>query len=72
MTSPSAAELAAAPTGDPHGRGGAYRADRRPFFGYFLTVTQTPQKLTEFLVRLGFGRYGVLALIMLMYLAWAA
>jgi C4-dicarboxylate transporter, DctM subunit len=38
-------------------------------FGYFLTVTQTPQKLTEFLTGLGVGRYGVLALIMLMYLA---
>ena len=38
-------------------------------FGYFLTVTQTPQKLTEFLTGLGLGRYGVLALIMVMYLA---
>jgi C4-dicarboxylate transporter, DctM subunit len=37
-------------------------------FGYFLTVTQTPQKLTEFLTGLGIGKYGVLALIMLMYL----
>jgi tripartite ATP-independent transporter DctM subunit len=37
-------------------------------FGYFLTVTQTPQKLTEFLTGLGLGRYGVLTLIMLMYL----
>ncbi len=37
-------------------------------FGYFLTVTQTPQKLTEFLTGLGLGRYGVLALIMVMYL----
>ena len=37
-------------------------------FGYFLTVTQTPQKVTEFLTGLGLGRYGVLALIMLMYL----
>ncbi len=37
-------------------------------FGYFLTVTQTPQKVTEFLVGLGLGSYGVLALIMLMYL----
>jgi C4-dicarboxylate transporter DctM subunit len=37
-------------------------------FGYFLTITQTPQKLTEFLTGLGVGRYGVLALIMLMYL----
>src|SRR3954464_3744976 len=38
-------------------------------FGYFLTVTQTPQKLTELLTGLGVGRYGVLALIMVMYLA---
>ncbi|QQS13779.1 MAG: TRAP transporter large permease [Rhodospirillales bacterium] len=37
-------------------------------FGYFLTITQTPQKATEFLTGLGLGRYGVLLLIMLMYL----
>ncbi len=37
-------------------------------FGYFLTITQTPQRLTEFLTGLGVGRYGVLALIMVMYL----
>ena len=37
-------------------------------FGYFLTITQTPQKLTEFLTGLGVGNYGVLALIMVMYL----
>jgi C4-dicarboxylate transporter, DctM subunit len=37
-------------------------------FGYFLTVTQTPQHVTEFFTGLGLGRYGVLALIMLMYL----
>jgi len=37
-------------------------------FGYFLTITQTPQKVTEFLTNLGIGRYGVLALIMLIYL----
>jgi C4-dicarboxylate transporter, DctM subunit len=37
-------------------------------FGYFLTITQTPQKVTEFLTGLGLGRYGVLALIMIMYL----
>jgi tripartite ATP-independent transporter DctM subunit len=37
-------------------------------FGYFLTVTQTPQKLTAFLTGLGIGTYGILALIMLMYL----
>jgi len=38
-------------------------------FGYFLTITQTPQKVTGFLTGLGLGRYQVLALIMLMYLA---
>jgi C4-dicarboxylate transporter, DctM subunit len=38
-------------------------------FGYFLTLTQTPQHVTEWLTSLGLGRYGVLALIMLMYLA---
>jgi C4-dicarboxylate transporter DctM subunit len=37
-------------------------------FGYFLTVTQTPQKVTAFLTGLGLGRYGVLTLIMLMYI----
>jgi C4-dicarboxylate transporter, DctM subunit len=37
-------------------------------FGYFLTVTQTPQKVTAVLTGLGIGNYGVLALIMLMYL----
>jgi tripartite ATP-independent transporter DctM subunit len=37
-------------------------------FGYFLTITQVPQKLTSFLVGLGLGSYGVLALIMVMYL----
>jgi len=37
-------------------------------FGYFLTITQTPQKVTEFLTGLGLGRYGILALIMVMYL----
>ena len=37
-------------------------------FGYFLTITQVPQKVTEFLTGLGIGTYGVLALIMLMYL----
>jgi tripartite ATP-independent transporter DctM subunit len=38
-------------------------------FGYFLTVTQTPQNVTAFITGLGMGRYGVLAVIMLMYLA---
>ncbi len=37
-------------------------------FGYFLTITQTPQHVTEFLTGLGLGRYQVLVLIMLMYL----
>ena len=37
-------------------------------FGYFLTITQTPQRITEFLTGLGVGRYGVLTLILLMYL----
>jgi tripartite ATP-independent transporter DctM subunit len=37
-------------------------------FGYFLTVTQTPQKVTAVLTGLGLGRYEVLVLIMLMYL----
>ncbi len=37
-------------------------------FGYFLTITQVPQTVTEFLTGLGIGRYGVLALIMVMYL----
>ena len=37
-------------------------------FGYFLTITQVPQKLTVFLTGLGLGPYGVLALIMVMYL----
>ena len=37
-------------------------------FGYFLTVTQMPQKVTAVLTGLGLGRYGVLILIMLLYL----
>ncbi len=37
-------------------------------FGYFLTITQVPQKITEFLTGMGLGPYGVLVLIMLMYL----
>ncbi|MBS0537277.1 MAG: TRAP transporter permease [Proteobacteria bacterium] len=37
-------------------------------FGYFLTITQVPQTVTEFLTGLGIGNYGVLALIMVMYL----
>ncbi len=38
-------------------------------FGYFLTITQTPQALTTWVMDLGLGKYGVLALIMVMYLA---
>ena len=37
-------------------------------FGYFLTITQTPQKVTEFMTALGLGKYELLLLIMLMYL----
>jgi tripartite ATP-independent transporter DctM subunit len=37
-------------------------------FGYFLTITQTPQKVTAILTGLGLGPYGVLALLMVMYL----
>lgn len=37
-------------------------------FGYFLTITQTPQALTSWLTGLGLGRYEVLAMILLMYL----
>jgi C4-dicarboxylate transporter DctM subunit len=37
-------------------------------FGYFLTVTQTPQNVTAFITSLGLGRYGVLIVIMGMYL----
>jgi len=38
------------------------------FFGRFLTITQTPQHVTEFFTSLGIGPYGVLALILLMYI----
>ena len=37
-------------------------------FSYFLTVTQTPQKVTAVLTGLGLGPYGVLALLMVLYL----
>ena len=33
-------------------------------FGYFLTVTQTPQNVTAFITGLGLGRYGTLLVIM--------
>ncbi|MCA1777176.1 MAG: TRAP transporter large permease [Paracoccaceae bacterium] len=36
-------------------------------FGYFLAVTQVPQNLTSFLIDLGFGAYGTLLLIMLLF-----
>ncbi len=36
-------------------------------FGYFLAITQTPQKLTFFMVDLGLGAYGTLALIMVLF-----
>jgi tripartite ATP-independent transporter DctM subunit len=38
------------------------------FFGRFLTITQTPQHVTEFFTGLGVGPYGVLALILAMYI----
>jgi tripartite ATP-independent transporter DctM subunit len=37
-------------------------------FGYFLTVTQVPQKVTEFITGLGLSPTGALVVIMLMYL----
>lgn len=37
-------------------------------FGYFLTITQTPQKVTALLTGLGIGSYGVLTLILIVYL----
>jgi tripartite ATP-independent transporter DctM subunit len=37
-------------------------------FGYFLTATQTPQKVTGFVTGLGLSPHGALILIMLMYL----
>ncbi|MBX5454062.1 MAG: TRAP transporter large permease [Acidobacteriia bacterium] len=37
-------------------------------FGYFLTITQTPQHVTAALTSLGLGRYGILLVIMAMYL----
>jgi tripartite ATP-independent transporter DctM subunit len=36
-------------------------------FGYFLTITQTTQKLVDLLVHLPIGPYGVLALVMVGY-----
>ena len=37
-------------------------------FGYFLTITQTPQKITAFLVALDLGAYGTLAVILGLFL----
>jgi C4-dicarboxylate transporter, DctM subunit len=37
-------------------------------FGYFLTITQTPQKITDFITHLGIGKYMVLVLIMIFFL----
>jgi len=36
-------------------------------FGYFLAITQTPQKITAFLVALELGSYGTLALILALF-----
>lgn len=41
-------------------------------FGYFLVITQTPQKVSEFLTALPIGPYGVLTLILVMYLILGA
>lgn len=37
-------------------------------FGYFLTITQVPQKLAETLISLPIGAYGILAIILVFYL----
>jgi tripartite ATP-independent transporter DctM subunit len=37
-------------------------------FGYFLAITQTPQKITAFLVGLDLGPYGSLAIILGLFL----
>lgn len=41
-------------------------------FGYFLVITQTPQKISDFLTALPFGPYGILVLVMAMYLILGA
>ncbi|MCW0233183.1 MAG: TRAP transporter large permease [Ferrovibrio sp.] len=41
-------------------------------FGYFLVITQTPQKVSDFLTGLPVGPYGVLTLILIMYLILGA
>lgn len=38
-------------------------------FGYFLAITQTPQKITSFLITLDLGNYGTLLLILLFFVA---
>ena len=37
-------------------------------FGYFLAITQTPQKITAYLIALDFGAYGTLVLVLLFFL----
>ncbi len=37
-------------------------------FGYFLAITQTPQKVTDFLVGLDLGAYGTMVLILAFFL----
>ncbi|HEX6960089.1 MAG TPA: TRAP transporter large permease [Ferrovibrio sp.] len=41
-------------------------------FGYFLVITQTPQRVSDFLTGLPIGRYGILALILAMYVVLGA
>ncbi len=41
-------------------------------FGYFLTITQTTQNMVEFLVNLPFGPYGILFLVILVYIVLGA
>ncbi len=41
-------------------------------FGYFLTISQTPQHIIAFLVGLPVGRYGVLALVLAAYFVLGA
>ncbi|PTW52948.1 tripartite ATP-independent transporter DctM subunit [Breoghania corrubedonensis] len=36
-------------------------------FGYFLTITQTPQKITSFLISLDLGNYGTLVVILALF-----
>jgi tripartite ATP-independent transporter DctM subunit len=41
-------------------------------FGYFLVITQTTQNVTAFMLSLPIGPYGVLALVLLMYILLGA